>query len=72
MSTTSLQNAVNDPAEIAQSGQSGPAAITQVTSTLTVLDSVRLFNGQRELIIQHQGEQYRLRITRQEKLILTK
>jgi hemin uptake protein HemP len=47
-------------------------AISSVVSPPTVLDSVRLFNGQRELIIQHQGEQYRLRITRQEKLILTK
>ena len=35
-------------------------------------DSTTLFAGQRELLILHQGEQYRLRITRQEKLILTK
>lgn len=41
-------------------------------SRLPVLDSGQLFEGQRELIILHQGEQYRLRITRQEKLILTK
>ncbi len=36
------------------------------------LDSAQLFEGQRELVIQHQGETYRLRITRQNKLILTK
>lgn len=36
------------------------------------LDSKQLFEGQRELIIQHQGEEYRLRITRHDKLILTK
>lgn len=37
------------------------------------VDSGQLFEGgQRELIILHQGEAYRLRITRQEKLILTK
>lgn len=36
------------------------------------VDSQQLFEGQRELIIQHQGEAYRLRITRQDKLILTK
>ncbi len=36
------------------------------------VDSAQLFEGQRELIIQHQGETYRLRITRHDKLILTK
>ncbi len=36
------------------------------------VDSRQLFEGQRELIIQHQGEEYRLRITRHDKLILTK
>ena len=36
------------------------------------VDSQQLFEGQRELIIQHQGEEYRLRITRHDKLILTK
>lgn len=34
--------------------------------------SAALFAGQREVHILHQGEQYRLRITRQDKLILTK
>lgn len=41
-------------------------------SAMITWNSDELFSGQRELIIQHQGEQYRLRITRQEKLILTK
>lgn len=36
------------------------------------MDSQQLFEGQRELIIQHRGEEYRLRITRHDKLILTK
>ncbi len=36
------------------------------------IDTANLFAGKRELIILHQGEEYRLRITRQEKLILTK
>ena len=31
-----------------------------------------LFNGTRELIIEHTGEEYRLRITSKGKLILTK
>lgn len=34
--------------------------------------SETLFQGHRELLILHQGETYRLRITRSEKLILTK
>jgi hemin uptake protein HemP len=42
------------------------------TALLAKLDSANLFAGKRELIIVHQGEEYHLRITRQEKLILTK
>ena len=34
--------------------------------------SPELFRGAREVVILHQQEQYRLRITRQGKLILTK
>lgn len=37
-----------------------------------VMPSDELFDGQSEVIILHNGEQYRLRITRQDKLILTK
>jgi hemin uptake protein HemP len=36
------------------------------------IDGAQLFAGQREVLILHQGEEYRLRITRQDKLILTK
>lgn len=36
------------------------------------LESHALFAGAREAIIVHHGEEYRLRITRREKLILTK
>lgn len=36
------------------------------------LDSADLFQGRTELLIRHRGEQYRLRVTRQDKLILTK
>jgi hemin uptake protein HemP len=39
---------------------------------LIKVDSSALFAGWREVVIVHNGEQYRLRITRQEKLILTK
>ena len=36
------------------------------------LDSARLFAGRTEIRLRHRGEEYRLRITRQGKLILTK
>ena len=36
------------------------------------IEGAQLFAGQREIVILHHGEQYRLRITRQDKLILTK
>lgn len=36
------------------------------------IDSLRLLQGQRELRIRHGGECYRLRHTRNDKLILTK
>jgi hemin uptake protein HemP len=42
------------------------------TAPLVTLDTRTLFGGQRELHIVHKGEAYRLRITRQDKLILTK
>ena len=36
------------------------------------IDSARLLGGQREIVIRHGGECYRLRHTRNDKLILTK
>ncbi|WP_432740603.1 hemin uptake protein HemP [Methylobacter sp. G7] len=36
------------------------------------LHSVTLFGTAREIVIEHAGEEYRLRLTRQGKLILTK
>ena len=36
------------------------------------IDSLRLLQGRRELLIRHGGECYRLRHTRNDKLILTK
>ena len=37
-----------------------------------VLNAARLFGQQRELLIEHAGMHYRLRITQNNKLILTK
>lgn len=36
------------------------------------LNSADLFGAAREVVIEHAGEEYRLRLTRQGKLILTK
>jgi len=38
----------------------------------TRIEAAQLFGAQREVVIVHRGEAYRLRITRQDKLILTK
>ncbi len=47
-------------------------ASTPQTRTTRAISSESLFAGARELVIQHAGEHYRLRITNQGKLILTK
>ena len=36
------------------------------------IDSRRLLSGANELVIDHAGQEYRLRLTRNDKLILTK
>ena len=38
----------------------------------SAVDSAALFAGSREIVIRHAGSEYRLRITRTDKLILTK
>jgi hemin uptake protein HemP len=43
-----------------------------VESRLRVVESSQLFEGHTEIAIRHAGETYRLRITRQGKLILNK
>ena len=42
------------------------------SSDLQRIDSRRLLAGGRELVIDHAGQEYRLRLTRNDKLILTK
>lgn len=44
----------------------------QAADTTMVVNSETLLQGQRELLIRHQGYVYRLQATRQGKLILTK
>lgn len=62
MDTASLST--TRPVELMQPGT--PSAGT------AVLDSADLLQGQREILIRHQGHVYRLQATRQGKLILTK
>jgi hemin uptake protein HemP len=42
------------------------------STPLPRLDSAELFASRREVVIEHAGECYRLRLTRRNKLILTK
>jgi hemin uptake protein HemP len=39
---------------------------------IPVVDSLALMNGRRELVIRHNDQAYRLRVTASDKLILTK
>jgi len=55
-----------------KSGSSQQDAAKTVPLTPIRLDSANLFNGQDEVRLIHRGQEYRLRITRQGKLILTK
>ena len=49
--------------------QTGTAAATPAVRRVS---SQSLLDGERELVIQHQGSEYHLRLTRNDKLILTK
>lgn len=48
-----------------------PSALPSEAAARRV-SSQMLLNGERELVIQHQGSEYHLRLTRNDKLILTK
>ncbi len=47
-------------------------AVNEVRTELPTLESARLFSVGREVRIRHCGEEYRLRLTSNNKLILTK
>ena len=49
-----------------------PDERTTAASVRPTVTSTDLFRGGREIVIRHGGEEYRLRITRTGKLILTK
>jgi hemin uptake protein HemP len=50
-----------------------PAAAREATSRPAVrIVSTELFRGRRQIVIVHRGQEYRLHITKADKLILTK
>ncbi|MBU8537631.1 hemin uptake protein HemP [Falsiroseomonas tokyonensis] len=49
-----------------------PALVTRDTPAPAMVPSTELLRGARELLIEHHGEIYRLRLTSNDKLILTK
>jgi len=55
-----------------QVDNSGLANGTESRRSRRTITSLELMGSGNELIIEHAGEEYRLRITKQEKLILTK
>ena len=55
-----------------QMGERKPATLTVTQKQPKVLRSDDLFDSANEVIINHQGQEYRLRITSLGKLILTK
>ncbi|MET0331755.1 MAG: hemin uptake protein HemP [Dyella sp.] len=49
-----------------------PADSARADQPIKRIDSQSLLDGTRELVIEHQGAEYHLRLTRNDKLILTK
>ncbi|BDU20318.1 hypothetical protein DYGSA30_17750 [Dyella sp. GSA-30] len=72
MSTLTLHrhNEATQPLRLLSNAAS--AATQAVTITAKKISSQLLLDGARELVIQHQGNEYHLRLTRNDKLILTK
>lgn len=61
-----MTQSVNPPASTASQ------VLPLAAGGVSVLQSSELFRGRSEIVIQHEGQEYRLRITRQNKMILTK
>jgi hemin uptake protein HemP len=62
----------NNPPHGHESTQSSPGITRQLSITNNRLDSRELFIGTRDITILHGNDSYHLRITAQNKLILTK
>lgn len=55
-----------------QADTPAPVAQPEVNTSTRVYESGHLFHASKEILIRHAGGVYRLRVTRQNKLILTK
>jgi hemin uptake protein HemP len=64
-SNTTPHAVMNPPGDIASSASVPPPRATRISSG-------NLLAGRRELVIEHAGQEYVLRLTRNDKLILTK
>ena len=56
---------IDDPVEPSIAREAAAGAAVRIAST-------ELFRGRREIVIVHRGQEYRLHITKADKLILTK
>jgi hemin uptake protein HemP len=65
---STASNSLNTSASTANPGMDR----TPRASATPRIDSRRLMAGENELVIEHAGQEYRLRLTRNDKLILTK
>lgn len=65
-------SAMSQVAFVIDASEPAPVPIQRDGKGGAVVDSQLLFLGQREIWIEHEGERYRLRITRRGKLILQK
>lgn len=57
---------------LSNAGMAADVAPASRGMTSQRIDSRRLMSGANELVIEHAGQEYRLRLTRNDKLILTK
>ena len=57
---------------VPRNGVAARSGASAADTRIAEVDSTRLLQGQREVVIRHGGECYRLRHTRNDKLILTK
>jgi hemin uptake protein HemP len=56
---------IDDPGDSPAAREAAPRAAVRIASA-------ELFRGRREIVIVHRGQEYRLHITKADKLILTK
>lgn len=72
LTITIIVSAMTTPAPPLPPSSVPPSLASALPEAARVFDSEQLLGGQTEIYISHQGELYRLRQTRQGKLILTK